>query len=98
MRCGVWVWVWVWGSTYCGLGSMYWAVVEGYLAGDEMMVGSAVWKDGEWKRAMGAEDGEETSTLGRVGYGFGISLSAGCVCDTVGAEFGCDGVFSVVEG
>ena len=55
-------------------------------------------KDGEWKRAMGAEDGEETSTLGRVGYGFGISLSAGCVCDTVGAEFGCDGVFSVVEG
>jgi hypothetical protein len=51
----------------------------------------------ERESTVGAEDGEETSTLGRVGCRFGISCRTGCVCDAVRAEFGCDGVFSIVE-
>ena len=34
------------------------------------------WEDGELESAMGAEDGEETSTLGRVWCCFGISWGA----------------------
>jgi hypothetical protein len=49
-------------------------------------ISSRRWDDGgfcclarenrEWKRAMGAEDGEETSTLRRVWRWFGISWRA----------------------
>ena len=35
------------------------------------------WENREWESAVGAEDGEETSTLGRVGCRFGISWGAG---------------------